>query len=47
MPCPKSAPNDFDFQLQELKVHGDDPNEMMMVMLAVGAFRTGRCKIRR
>jgi trehalose/maltose hydrolase-like predicted phosphorylase len=33
--------NDFDFQLQELKVHGDDPNEMMMVMLAVGAAETG------
>ncbi len=29
--------NDFAFQLEELKVHGDDPNEMMMVMLAVGA----------
>ena len=33
--------NDFDFQLQELKVHGDDPNEMMMVMLAVGAAEIG------
>lgn len=33
--------NDFDFQLQELKVHGDDPNEMMMVMLAVGASELG------
>src|SRR5207248_10885654 len=29
--------NDFEFQLQELKVHVDDPNEMMMVMLAVHA----------
>ncbi len=33
--------NDFDFQLEELKVHGDDPNEMMMVMLAVGAAEIG------
>jgi protein-glucosylgalactosylhydroxylysine glucosidase len=33
--------NDFDFQLHELKVHGDDPNEMMMVMLAVGSSETG------
>jgi trehalose/maltose hydrolase-like predicted phosphorylase len=33
--------NDFDFQLHELKVHGDDPNEMMMVMLAVGAAELG------
>ncbi len=33
--------NDFDFQLHELKVHGDDPNEMMMVMLAVGAAEIG------
>jgi trehalose/maltose hydrolase-like predicted phosphorylase len=33
--------NDFAFQLQELKVHGDDPNEMMMVMLAVGAAEIG------
>jgi trehalose/maltose hydrolase-like predicted phosphorylase len=33
--------NDFDFQLHELKVHGDDPNEMMMVMLAVGASELG------
>ena len=36
--------NDFDFQLQELKVHGDDPNEMMMVMLAVGASELGDAK---
>jgi trehalose/maltose hydrolase-like predicted phosphorylase len=33
--------NDFDFQLQALKSHGDDPNEMMMVMLAVGAAELG------
>ncbi|MGH8123151.1 MAG: glycosyl hydrolase family 95 catalytic domain-containing protein [Rudaea sp.] len=33
--------NDFDFQLNELKVHGDDPNEMMMVMLAVGSAEIG------
>ncbi len=33
--------NDFAFQLQELKTHGDDPNEMMMVMLAVGAAELG------
>ncbi|GLQ88475.1 glycosyl hydrolase family 95 catalytic domain-containing protein [Dyella flagellata] len=37
--------NDFDFQLHELKVHGDDPNEMMMVMLAVGASELGDAKI--
>ena len=36
--------NDFDFQLNELKVHGDDPNEMMMVMLAVGAAEIGDAK---
>ena len=33
--------NNFDFQLNELKVHGDDPNEMMMVMLAVHAASLG------
>ena len=33
--------NDFAFQLQELKTHGDDPNEMMMVMLAVGEAELG------
>lgn len=33
--------NDFVFQLKELKVHGDDPNEMMMVMLAVHAAELG------
>ena len=36
--------NDFAFQLHELKVHGDDPNEMMMVMLAVGAAELGDAK---
>ena len=36
--------NDFDFQLHELKIHGDDPNEMMMVMLAVGASELGDAK---
>jgi trehalose/maltose hydrolase-like predicted phosphorylase len=36
--------NDFDFQLQELKKHGDDPNEMMMVMMAVGAAELGDAK---
>jgi trehalose/maltose hydrolase-like predicted phosphorylase len=36
--------NDFAFQLDELKVHGDDPNEMMMVMLAVGAAELGDAK---
>ncbi len=33
--------NDFRFQLRELKTHGDDPNEMMMVMMAVGAAELG------
>jgi protein-glucosylgalactosylhydroxylysine glucosidase len=33
--------NNFEFQLNELKVHGDDPNEMMMVMLAVHAASLG------
>jgi trehalose/maltose hydrolase-like predicted phosphorylase len=33
--------NNFEFQLNELKVHGDDPNEMMMVMLAVHAAQLG------
>src|SRR6185312_5480714 len=33
--------NDFEFQLQELKVHGNDPNEMMMGMLAVHAAELG------
>jgi len=38
---PQIRRNNFDFQLHELKVHGDDPNEMMMVMLAVGAAELG------
>jgi trehalose/maltose hydrolase-like predicted phosphorylase len=38
---PQVRRNDFDFQLNELKVHGDDPNEMMMVMLAVHAAELG------
>jgi trehalose/maltose hydrolase-like predicted phosphorylase len=33
--------NDFDFQLRELQVHGNDPNEMMMTMLAVHAAELG------
>jgi len=33
--------NDFAFQLHELGVHGDDPNEMLMVMLAVHAAEVG------
>jgi len=41
---PQVRRNDFDFQLNELKVHGDDPNEMMMVMLAVGAAEVGDAK---
>jgi hypothetical protein len=36
--------NDFAFQLHELKTHGDDPNEMMMAMLAVGAAELGDSK---
>jgi trehalose/maltose hydrolase-like predicted phosphorylase len=38
---PQVRRNDFDFQLRELKEHGDDPNEMMMVMMAVGAAELG------
>jgi trehalose/maltose hydrolase-like predicted phosphorylase len=38
---PQVRRNDFAFQLHELKVLGDDPNEMMMVMLAVGAAELG------
>jgi trehalose/maltose hydrolase-like predicted phosphorylase len=41
---PQVRRNDFEFQLNELKVHGDDPNEMMMVMLAVGAAENGDAK---
>ena len=36
--------NDFAFQLNELKVHGDDPNEMMMVMLTVHAAELGEAR---
>src|SRR2546430_4647549 len=39
--CSSDLRNDFEFQLRELKVHGDDPNEMMMVMLAVHAAEIG------
>jgi len=42
--APAVRRNDFDFQLHELKAHGDDPNEMMMVMLAVGAAELGDAK---
>ena len=41
---PMSPPvrrNDFAFQLRELEVHGNDPNEMMMVMMAVAAAELG------
>ncbi|MBN8884642.1 MAG: glycoside hydrolase family 65 protein [Rudaea sp.] len=38
---PEVRKNNYDFQLHELKVHGDDPNEMMMVMLAVHASSIG------
>ncbi|WP_243041950.1 glycosyl hydrolase family 95 catalytic domain-containing protein [Dyella sedimenti] len=41
---PQVRRNDFDFQLHELKEHGDDPNEMMMVMLAVGSAELGDAK---
>src|SRR5882724_5075605 len=38
---PQVRRNDFEFQVHELEVHGDDPNEMMMVMLAVHAAELG------
>ncbi len=38
---PQVRRNDFDFQLEALRTHGDDPNEMMMVMLAVGEAELG------
>jgi trehalose/maltose hydrolase-like predicted phosphorylase len=41
---PQVRRNDFDFQLEALKNHGDDPNEMMMVMLTVGAAELGDAK---
>ncbi|MBB6185443.1 glycosyl hydrolase family 95 catalytic domain-containing protein [Oleiagrimonas soli] len=33
--------NDLTWQLEQLKTHGDDPNEMMMVMLAVAEAELG------
>lgn len=42
---PQVRRNDFAFQLHELKVHGDDPNEMMMVMLAVNAAELGQDEV--
>ena len=42
---PQVRKNDFAFQLNELKVHGDDPNEMMMVMLSVHAAELGEGKV--
>ena len=41
---PEVRRNDFDFQLQALKTHGDNPNEMMMVMITVGAAEVGNAK---
>jgi trehalose/maltose hydrolase-like predicted phosphorylase len=41
---PEVRKNNYDFQLHELKVHGDDPNEMMMVMLAAHASQIGDAK---
>jgi trehalose/maltose hydrolase-like predicted phosphorylase len=41
---PQVRRNDFAFQLHELKTHGDDPNEMMMAMLTVGAAELGDSK---
>jgi len=38
---PEVRKNDFAFQLEELKSHGNDPNEMMMVMLATAAAELG------
>jgi trehalose/maltose hydrolase-like predicted phosphorylase len=38
---PRVRRNDFAFQLQALETHGDSPNEMMMVMLTVGAAELG------
>ncbi|MDE1958789.1 MAG: glycoside hydrolase family 65 protein [Xanthomonadaceae bacterium] len=42
---PQVRRNDFDFQLRELEVHGNDPNEMMMVMMAVAAAELGDAKV--
>jgi hypothetical protein len=45
MPMPPQVRrNDFDFQLQALKTHGDNPNQMMMVMITVGAAEVGDAK---
>jgi trehalose/maltose hydrolase-like predicted phosphorylase len=42
LPMPEQVRrNDFEFQLNELQIHGDDPNEMMMSMLAVHAAELG------
>ncbi|HET7931078.1 MAG TPA: glycoside hydrolase family 65 protein [Rhodanobacteraceae bacterium] len=41
---PEVRRNDFDFQRQALKTHGDNPNEMMMVMMTVGAAEVGEPK---
>ncbi|HLI17621.1 MAG TPA: glycoside hydrolase family 65 protein [Rhodanobacteraceae bacterium] len=41
---PEVRRNDFAFQLEALKTHGDSPNEMMMVMLTVGAAELGEAK---
>lgn len=38
---PEVRRNDFAYQLEQLKVHGDDPNEMMMAMLSVAAAELG------
>lgn len=36
--------NDFAHQLKALKTHGDDPNEMLMVMLTVGEAELGNAQ---
>ena len=36
--------NDLAWQLEQLKVHGDDPNEMMMSMLSVAEAELGHAK---
>jgi len=41
---PEVRRNDFAYQLQALKSHGDSPNEMLMVMLTVGAAELGEAK---
>src|SRR5690348_18346470 len=45
---PEVRRNDFAYQLQALKSHGDSPNEMLMVMLTVGAaeLEIGRASCR-